>query len=53
MKDADYIIFFFLFFSVLDILNGREVNGGAVLGVGVVFFGVSVWRLVSSFVVLS
>ena len=40
------------FFSVLDILKGREVNRGAVLGVelfGVVFFGVSVPKLVSLF----
>ena len=47
-----YLIFFFLFFSVLDFLNGREVDGGVVLGV--VFFrvSVSVWRLVSLFLFL-
>ena len=35
---------------MLDFLKGREVNGGAVLGV--VFFRVSVWRLVSLFLFL-
>ena len=27
-----YLVFFFLFLSVLDILKGSEVNGGVVLG---------------------